>query len=165
MCYAYKLTKPSRILHKFHILAVKMMPGPKVRCPNPEQLEMMQAEEILCAIDQLKNYKRGLFSMSEVRNSEFLTQSQVHLSQTSEEESTKEMFNEISLISNKQDSSGGHKDNIFSAFIMNSDFSPGNATTKLACNSLRKQLTKTATLGRMLCSCRQHRTYGCEGIR
>jgi hypothetical protein len=57
--YAYQFSTPSHIIKKYHLLAMNPIKGPEMRCNVPQLLEIYDAQQILPAIDHLKNYPRN----------------------------------------------------------------------------------------------------------
>ncbi len=53
--------------------------GPKIRCDEPDKLEIYDAQPKLSAIDRLKNYPRNSISQSQVKDS-ILSKTRIHIS-------------------------------------------------------------------------------------
>jgi hypothetical protein len=119
MYYAYQTSTPLHIVQKYHLLAMNLMKGPKMRCNVPQFLEICEAKDFLPAIDRLKNYQRNSINQSQLKDS-ILNKRRIHISLTNDDKIGNEV---ISYVNDKwKDTSGGHLNDLFSQSIMISDF-------------------------------------------
>jgi hypothetical protein len=126
MYYAYQPSTPLHIVQKYHLMAMNPMKGPKMRCNVPPFLEIYEPNELLPAIDRLKNYPRYSIWQSQLKDS-VLSKRRIHISLTNDEEIENEV---TSYVNNKwKDTSGGRLNDLFSQSIMNNDF---NSPQKVA---------------------------------
>jgi len=58
MHLAYKNSTKKSIQDKLHYLATSPVRGPKLRIPIPEEMEILEKEPILSALDCLLNYNK-----------------------------------------------------------------------------------------------------------
>jgi hypothetical protein len=111
--------------------------GPKMRCNVPQLLEIYDAQQILPAIDRLKNYPRISISQSQVKES-ILSKTRIHTSQSNDNDIENGI---ITYVNDKwKECSGGHINDLFSHSIMNCDFnSPHEVGSVCARYSLKQK--------------------------
>jgi hypothetical protein len=118
MYYAYRPSTPSHILEKYHLVAMNLIKGPKMRCTVPQYLELYDAQQYLPVIDHLKNYQMNFICQSQVKES-ILSKTRVHISLNNDNEIEDEI---TSYVNDKwKDEYGGHLNDLFSQSIMNSN--------------------------------------------
>jgi hypothetical protein len=119
MYYVYRSSTPSHIIEKYHLLAINLIKGPKLRCNVPQLLEIYDPQEYESAIDHLKNYPSNSISQSQVKES-ILSKTRIHTSLTIDNEVEHRI---ITYVNDKwEKSSGGHMNDLFSQSIRNSNF-------------------------------------------
>jgi hypothetical protein len=93
--YAYWSTNSPDMIHKFYILAIHDIQGPKLQSNvTLSSITLADPEIILPAIQRIKNYPKNAICFSELSNTP-LTQSRVHLSQTNSEEMEDDILNKL----------------------------------------------------------------------
>ncbi len=138
MYYAYQSSTPSHIIKKYtHLLAMNPIKRPKMRCNIPQLLKIYDAQQILPAIDHLKNYPRNPTSQSQVKES-ILSKTRIHISLTYDNDIEHGI---ITYVNDKwKEGSGGHKNDLFSQSIMNSNFNSPQKVGSVWARSSLKQL-------------------------
>ncbi len=154
MYYAYRSSTLSHIIKKYHLLAMNPIKGPTMRCNVPQLLEIYDAQQILSAIDRLKNYPRNSISQSQVKES-ILSKTRIHISLTNGDDIEHGI---ITYVNDKwKEGSSRHMNDLFSQSILNSNFNSPQKVESVWARLSLKQLWEEC--------CAEADEIGPEGVK